>query len=604
MLPGMATVGPGELIAGQYRLIAEIGRGGMGSVWQARDELLDRQVAVKALTIPPSLGPDERQGLVRRTVREARSAARLDHPAVITIYNIVEHDESPWIVMEYVEGRSLQDAINGAGPLPPEDAARIGLQVLHALSAAHRAGVVHRDVKPGNVLLKGDRAILTDFGVAALDGDPTLTRTGGILGTPAYMAPEQARGLGASAESDLWSLGATLYAAVEGRPPFGGSNVMATLAALVTEDPPAAGHSGPLRPVIEGLLRKDPARRLTAEQAITALADVLRSGVMPGGGARSAPAADEAEHVTPAVVPPRLTTAQRAVRHLATLQGQVGLVRAVAFGVDGEHFAVGGSEGAVALWDTRTHAPVAVLAGHREDVNAVVFGPDGRLLASAGDDGTVRLWDVRSHDAVAVFPGHDGHVDAVAFSPDGRILATGGVDGTVRLWDPASRLPMAVLGWAGPPVADLAFSPRERVLAAVEAGSGVRLWSLDSGRAAGFVAVPGVNAVTFGPDGTVLFTGGDGGTVDRWNPRTAEHVSPLSGRTGDVFALAVSPDGSVLASGGSAGVVELTVIAADESVATLMGHTLDVRSVAFSPDGGLLLSASDDESVSVWGFTE
>src|SRR5438270_5761389 len=257
-----------RLVAGRYRLGERIGRGGMGIVWAARDELLARPVAVKEVRLPSSIDPEERSQLRERTLREARTAARLDHPCAVRMFDVCEEDEQAFLVMELVDGRSLSDVIRDDGPVPPAQAAEIGVCLLDALTAAHAAGIVHRDVKPGNVLVRPDgRVTLTDFGIASSSGDPSITSTGLLLGSPAYIAPERARGGRPQPPSDLWSLGATLYTAVEGRPPFDKPEAVATLAAVVTEPHSPCEHAGPvLCDVINGLLDKDPSARPDPEQ--------------------------------------------------------------------------------------------------------------------------------------------------------------------------------------------------------------------------------------------------------------------------------------------------------------------------------------------------
>jgi serine/threonine protein kinase len=252
-----------SLIAERYRLIESLGAGGMGRVWLARDEMLRRDVAIKEVIPPEGLTPEEREELRLRTLREARAAARLNDANVVRIYDVVQSEQAPWIVMEYVPSRSLHQVITDDGPLPPERAAQIGLAVLNALKAAHAAGVLHRDVKPGNVLLADTgRVVLTDFGLAVFEGgDGAVTRPGLILGSPQYISPERAREGISGPESDLWSLGATLYAAVEGRSPYARSTTYATLTALATEDPDPATRAGVLKPVLTALLRKDPRAR-------------------------------------------------------------------------------------------------------------------------------------------------------------------------------------------------------------------------------------------------------------------------------------------------------------------------------------------------------
>ncbi|SPL98441.1 serine/threonine protein kinase [[Actinomadura] parvosata subsp. kistnae] len=255
----------GRRIAGRYQLQEPIGRGGMGIVWRAYDELLDRTVAVKEVRYAAALG-EEVQLLNRRTMREARAAARFEHPNVIVVHDVIEEDERPWIVMQLVPSRSLGAVIKQDGPLPPKRVAEIGLAVLDALHRAHEAGVLHRDVKPENVLLADDgRVVLTDFGIATLETETQLTVTG-LAGTPAFIAPERLKGLPARRESDLWSLGATLYTAVEGRSPHERGMALATMHAVLTDEPDPATHAGPLTDVINGLLVKEPVQRLTYEE--------------------------------------------------------------------------------------------------------------------------------------------------------------------------------------------------------------------------------------------------------------------------------------------------------------------------------------------------
>ncbi|MFJ8646217.1 serine/threonine-protein kinase [Streptomyces sp. NPDC093546] len=268
----------GLVLAGRYRLAESIGRGGMGKVWRAHDELLHRTVAVKELTAGRYASEADRIVLHARTQKEARAAARISHPGVVTVHDVLEHDDRPWIVMQYVDGPSLADAAKEAENRRIEacEAARIGRHVVSALRAAHAAGVLHRDVKPGNVLLARDgRVLLTDFGIAAIEGDATITRTGELVGSIDYLAPERVRGGSPGPASDLWSLGATLYAAVEGASPFRRSSPISTMQAVVTEEPPPAAHAGPLAPVITALLRKDPADRPDAAETARMLLEAM-----------------------------------------------------------------------------------------------------------------------------------------------------------------------------------------------------------------------------------------------------------------------------------------------------------------------------------------
>ncbi|MEU6627943.1 serine/threonine-protein kinase [Streptomyces parvus] len=266
----------GLVLAGRYRLGDVLGRGGMGKVWRAHDEVLHRTVAVKELTAGLYVAEADRLVLHARTQKEARAAARITHPGVVTVHDVIEYDNRPWIVMQYVDGPSLADEAKEKGDIAPREAARIGLHVLSALRAAHGAGVLHRDVKPGNVLLARDgQVLLTDFGIAAIEGDSTITRTGELVGSIDYLAPERVRGGDPGPASDLWSLGATLYTAVEGTSPFRRTSPISTMQAVVTEEPPAPVNAGPLGTVITALLRKDPAERPTAAQTEQMLLDAM-----------------------------------------------------------------------------------------------------------------------------------------------------------------------------------------------------------------------------------------------------------------------------------------------------------------------------------------
>jgi serine/threonine protein kinase len=274
--------GDGRLLARRYRLLTVVGHGGMGTVWHAHDEVLGRDVAVKEVILPHGMSQDEREVHHKRTFREARTAARLAHPGVVTVFDVVEEGGRPWIIMELIKAPSLDQVIKDKGRLPPRRAAQIAREMLGALHTAHEAGVLHRDVKPSNVLVApGDRVVLTDFGIATAAGDVTLTQTGLVMGSPAYIAPERARGRTAGPASDLWALGVTLYAMVEGgASPYDRSEPMASLIAVISEDPEPPVHAGPVRPIIEGLLRKDPEARLSALEAGAMLDQVVRGLAM------------------------------------------------------------------------------------------------------------------------------------------------------------------------------------------------------------------------------------------------------------------------------------------------------------------------------------
>ncbi|MCX4560317.1 serine/threonine protein kinase [Streptomyces phaeochromogenes] len=267
-----------RLLAGRYRLGGVLGRGGMGTVWRAKDETLGRTVAVKELRLPARIDEDEKRRLITRTFREAKAIARIRNNGAVTVYDVIDEDNRPWIVMELVEGKSLAEVIREDGLLTPKRAAEVGLAILDVLRSAHREGILHRDVKPSNVLIAEDgRVVLTDFGIAQVEGDPSITSTGMLVGAPSYISPERARGHKPGPAADLWSLGGLLYASVEGVPPYDKGSAIATLTAVMTEPMEQPKNAGPLEKVIYGLLVKDPEQRLDDAGARTMLTEVIHA---------------------------------------------------------------------------------------------------------------------------------------------------------------------------------------------------------------------------------------------------------------------------------------------------------------------------------------
>ncbi|MDQ0932065.1 hypothetical protein QFZ49_001995 [Streptomyces turgidiscabies] len=284
MMRRMGTEGDSfRVIAGRYRLEARVGRGGMGVVWRATDQLLERRVAVKELTQDTSLSTDEARLRRDRTLREARAVAQLSHPHIIVVHDVVEDDERPYIVMELIDGSSLADRISQRGPVDADEAARIGIALLGALGTAHAAGVLHRDIKPANVLLEDgtDRIVLTDFGIAQVAGATTLTETGSFVGSPEYTAPERMAGVRTGPESDLWSLGALLCTALSGESPFRRDSLGGILHAVVIDEVRPPAQAAPLLPVVRGLLERDPERRLDAAEAERMLRAFRATGRTP-----------------------------------------------------------------------------------------------------------------------------------------------------------------------------------------------------------------------------------------------------------------------------------------------------------------------------------
>jgi sugar lactone lactonase YvrE/predicted Ser/Thr protein kinase len=645
-LYSLMVASAGMLISGRYRLINVLGAGAMGRVWLGEDELIGREVAIKEVLLPPEISEDQRRELNQRAIREARAAGRLNHPCIVTVHDVIEHDGAPAIVMEYVRGRSLAEVIKAEGALPPDRVAAIAAAMLAALRVAHEAGIVHRDLKPANVLLDGDRAVITDFGVARLAGDAELTRSGMLIGTPAYMAPEQAEREQATPASDLWSLGATLYAAVEGRPPFEGETVMGVLAAVLNKAPRAPRRAAHLSPLLYALLVKDPARRPTADQARQLLAAASGGGTHPQAGrvpGQPAPATPAAGPTPPPMAgPPSSWPATSTVRARPRRRGPlwVGVFSLVAlivapfawkWGWDNgpgtpnlrppsAHGKGGNSEGKRSE-SGGAGRPVEItnavrLTGHRQGVTAMAFSPNGRSLASVDGEPTregpkTRLWDVTrgrlSATLVGPAPRGSGSVNAVAFSPDGTLVAAGGnygLDVSTRLWRVAGRRLVGPLAQSDSIMKSLAFSPDGKTLAGVANTGKVMLWDVASRRVKiGLPDGSGFGNVVFSPDGKLLANPGKGRDIRLSEVATGRTVHTITDATSSDVAF--SPDGKTLAVPDSDGTRSLRLwdVATGRSTAAFSRTEELVVSVVFSPDGKTIASVGHGNIVQLWDVT-
>ena len=576
-----------------------IGRGGMGVVLRALDSCLERRVAIKLLD--PQLADNETAQ--RRFCREARAAAAVTHDHVVAMHYVEEFKGLPYLVMQHVDGESLQDRLDRSGPLSALDVARIGTQTAAGLAAAHGRGLIHRDIKPANILLEKvlDRVKITDFGLARAVEDVKLTQSGFVAGTPLYMAPEQARGEPLDARTDLFSLGSVLYACCTGRAPFAGSTPFLVLR-QVTEGSPTPIHSiNPDLPeelvaVVDRLMSKRPDDRFqTAEEVAGLLSEIQ---------ARLQAAAPESPSARLARTGARLSTPPYRKRGLLAAAMVIpAFLAGLAAG-----YAVGRRIPSVASGDTADASPRAraVLDGNAGPVWSVAFSPDGQTLAMAIDNGTVKLWDPETGSVRRTLSGHRGPVWSVVFSPDGQTLATGCDDGTARLWDLASGEERRSFQQTGG-VRAVAFGPRSKTLVSGGRDGSVRVWDLTTGRersAAPEGHTHSVTAVAVTPDGKAIASASGDRTVRLWDATTGQARVSFDGRDGHrgaVYTMALSPDGRFVASAGWRDGVRVWD-AASGSFRTVLGadEPQDYWSVAFSTGGRLIAAAGEDRCIRVW----
>ncbi len=592
---------PGVLgTLGNYEVQEVIGQGGMGVVLKAYEPALHRLVAIKVMA--PALAGSATAR--RRFTREAQAAAAVCHDHIVAVYGVYEQAGLPYLVMQYVAGESLQARLDRAGPLEVTEVVRIGLQTASALAAAHAQGLIHRDVKPANLLLENGvaRVKITDFGLARMADDVALTQAGVVAGTPEYMAPEQARGEPVDHRADLFSLGSVLYAMCTGRPPFRGSTAMAVLRQVSDDQPPPVRSLNPevpawLESLIVRLMGKDPAQRFPgAAEVATLLESYLAHLRQPTTVA------------APELVPPPAGTA--AAPHRLRLNGRrlfspAGALALALLLASLGLLALGVERAGQA--DVKRPAPIPAAVGG--DVFSVAVSADGTVVAAGAGmwdkPGEVGVWNLARPEPLQRFPAELG-VASVALSPTGTLLASGNWAGHVRVHDHKTGKEVFDLTVNG--VARVAFSPDGRLLATASEDKTVQLWDAETSRLVADLEgdLFRFHCVAFSPDGQrVLAGGGDwkmGGVcqVNVWDVAERKQVMTLTGHRKAVLAICFSPDGKLIATGGVDAVIRLWDAATGKPLKNLAGHGGLVEGLDFSPDGKTLVSGSSDGTVRFW----
>lgn len=613
-----------------FDVLRVVGRGGMGVVLHALDTCLQREVAIKVLD--PEVADDE---LARtRFCREARAAASISHENVVAVHQ-VEHEEGkdlPFLVMELITGESLEHKIAREGQLTLKDIVSIGMQTAAGLAAAHAKGLIHRDIKPGNILLEksGQRVKLTDFGLARAAEDVHLTRSGLVAGTPLYMSPEQASGEELDARSDLFSLGVVLYELAAGEPPFNAKTPLAVLKRLTEEQPRPLREHNPDLPdwfirIVDKLLAKKPGDRF---QSARELADTLEHfwALMKSSEGPVCPKSKHAASMRKAVTlgiaaglatvllgaaafyffaRPAEPTATKMPEPRHVFKGTAGPLWSMAVSHDGKYLATGTDNGTVRYWDIAAERVLWTLNAHKTPVWALALSPRGDYLATGSDDGVTLIWDLATQKEAFTLP-KIGGVRSLAFAADGKRLVTGGRDGTVKVWDVASGAEVCTTAGHASLVAAVAFALDGKSIASASADRTIKIWDAATGQLKVTLAghEGGVYAIAFSPRDRTLASGSWDRSVRLWDLDSGSQIAKLDGHTQDVWSVAFSPDGGSVASTGEDQMIRIWDVSAKKEVLSFRGSAGAILNVRFSSAPGVIIAGTKDGTARLWNVSD